>query len=514
MTTQFPGAGPTSAEVTGLVSAMNHAAAMTQTYENYAAMGDTFVAGLAGGEVSGEAVAAAHRAREAEQLAADHWSACHHALAEQLTVTEAYTATPGAGSKRFVTGDTGSGTGSPATPSSHSDDVRTAMTASPDTPAPAATTTDVRAAAAPLPDTAGLGESSSKNWHGSDVVAAGDGQVYVGRYQPPGIGAYVVVSTRPAGTAWEPESVDNGIDPSLNTKEAGRLADALDDLAALAQSGTAAPAPTKLDKLAARVRALLGTSSVTIIGDQGEIEVSAADLRQLLDAAAPEPAVTTRRRTDAKACGKDDMDTGTVWAELDTSGPEPVIAVTTTEGETPEDHPEGYTTTRLSPAQAAELAATVRRFAGITTQATRMTAQPAPPAQAATVPAPRAEAAPAGPRRITNPRGQTYEYDPDTGATAVIEPDGGRAVVPASSPTGTAARLLWWNAEIKDGRGNDATDDAARALLDRMTATQLREVAEAVGLSAPGARTKTQLIAAIVNTAIGAARKYRGLSKW
>lgn len=92
-------------EATGLVSAMNHAEALRKTYENYAAMGDTFVASLANGEVSGEAVNAAQRAREAEQLAAAEWAACHHALAEQLAVKEAYNATPDAGSKQFVTSE-------------------------------------------------------------------------------------------------------------------------------------------------------------------------------------------------------------------------------------------------------------------------------------------------------------------------------------------------------------------------------------------------------------------------
>ena len=95
----------TTGEATGLVSAMNHAEALRKTYENYAAMGDTFVASLAAGEVSGEAVAAAQRAREAEQLAAAEWAACHTALAQQLHVKEAYNAAPDAGSKQFVTSE-------------------------------------------------------------------------------------------------------------------------------------------------------------------------------------------------------------------------------------------------------------------------------------------------------------------------------------------------------------------------------------------------------------------------
>ena len=112
---------PATAEITGLVSAMNHVAALTKTYEQHATTGDTFVATLAGREVSGQAVAAAQRAREAERLAAGHWAACHQALTQQLTVKDAYTATPGAGSKQFLIADTG--TGSPATHRPGSDDV-------------------------------------------------------------------------------------------------------------------------------------------------------------------------------------------------------------------------------------------------------------------------------------------------------------------------------------------------------------------------------------------------------
>jgi hypothetical protein len=387
----------------------------------------------------------------------------------------------------------------------YTDDTKEAMTAT-----TGATTGPGDTDGAGLPDAAGLGET--EHWHGSDVVAAssGDGTVSLGLCQFPDSDAYVVVATHPPGKPWDPDSV-RGIDPALNQKEAGKLADALDELADLAESDAPTKAPTRLEKLAARMRDLIGDSGVTIAGDQGEIEVSAADMRKILDAAAPEPAVPTRCRVDAKVCLKDNMDTGTVWAELDTSGAEPVVAVTSTEGERPEDYPEGYTTTRLSPAEARQLADKVRRFATTNPQA-GAASQPAPsPAPAAPVTPVAAE--PAQARRVTNSRGTTYEYNPADGSTAVIEPDGWRSAVPPSSSTGTAARFLWWNAEIKDGRGQDVTEDAARALLGGLTAAELREVAEAVGSSAHGARTKSQLVDAIVNMAIGAPRKHRALSQ-
>ena len=361
-----------------------------------------------------------------------------------------------------------------------------------------------------LPDTAGLTETSLEHWHGSEMVTGADGTVCLGLYQQPDSGAYVVVATNPADTRWEPDSDTSGVDPTLSPQEAVQLADTLDDLVALAQSAPRSPAPTRVEKLAARVQGLLGDNGgVTIVGDEGEIEVSAADIRTLLDAVAPQPAVATRRKVAAKACGQQGMDTGTVWAELDTSGPEPVVAVTSTEGnDQPEDYPQGYTTTRLSLNQAGQLAGKVRQFANATQQ-TGPATQPRPSAPEA---APQRAAT--QPRQVTSPHGRSYEYDPATGAAAVIEADGWRAVVPPTSTTGLAARLLYWRAEIQDGRGDDATVQAGQALLAGLSAAELRELADSVGTSAQGARTKVQLLEAIVNMAITSPRKYRSLQKW
>jgi hypothetical protein len=548
---------------------------------------ESYLARLIAARVTGAGLTTAHEMQAAFAAAAA--AADRHAaeLGKQTSVQEAYNANPDAGDKGFQTGDVGSDTGSPAP---GSDDVRTAMNASPDT-------TAADAGAAPLPDAADL--TGAEHWHGSDVVtpASGDGTVSLGRCQYPDSAAYVVVATNPLGTRWDPDSSANGIDPALNQEEAAKFADQLDELADLAESGTPTTPPTRLEKLAARVRDLIGTTGVTIAGDEGEIEVSAADMRKILDAAVPEPAVATRRKVDAKACSQDGMDTGAVWAELDTSGPEPAVTVTSTEGEPPEDYPEGYTPTRLSPAEARQLADKVRQFA----QADSATADSAPPDQsaddpvveqvrhayesladrpggyvalseirdavptkdrgrvdqalqqlmeqgggavalepeplnhgigdrekqaaihiggedrhhlaiqspsttpaAAPAPKPQAVVEPARARRVTNSQGRTYEYDPNTGATAVIEPDGWRAVVPASSSTGAAARLLWCNAEIKDGRGDAVSEDEARALLAGLSAAELREVADAVGASARSGRTKPQLVDAIVNMAIAA----------
>ncbi|GIF08865.1 hypothetical protein Asi03nite_64030 [Actinoplanes siamensis] len=439
-----------------------------------------------------------------------------------------------------------------------------------------------------LPDAAGL--TGSEHWHGSDVVTAeaGDGTVWLGLCKYPDSDAYVVVATNPPGKSWEPDSDGNRIDPALSKDEAATFADTLDELADLAESGTPTTPPTRLEKLAARMRDLIGATGVTIAGDEGEIQVSAADMRTILDAAVPEPAVATRRRVDAKNCARDNMDTGAVWAQLDTSAAEPVVAVTSTEGEPPEDYPEGYTTTRLSPAEARQIAAKVRRFAATDPQAAapqhattagqeastpttedtvqqvrqayeRLADRPggyvaltdlrnavptkdrervdqalrqlmetdavlepeafgfrvgAAEQQAAIhiggedrhhlairTPAVSSPAAAVQARRITSPRGQVYEYDPGTGATAVIEPDGWRAVVPARSASGAAAQLLYWQAQIQDGRGEDAAEPAARDLLKHLSAAELREVAVEIGAPDRGARTRPQLINVIVTAA-------------
>jgi hypothetical protein len=73
--------------------------------------------------------------------------------------------------------------------------------------------------------------------------------------------------------------------------------------------------------------------------------------------------------------------------------------------------------------------------------------------------------------------------------------------------------LLVWREEIKQGRGQDATTDGARALLAAMTAAELREVADEIGTTAPAARTKAQLTDAIVNSAIASPLKHRGLAQ-
>ena len=92
-------------EVTGLGSALAHATAMRRAYEESIAGAEQYLAGLEAGGVSGEAVAAVRQAMEAQQQAAAAWATAEQALSRQVTVREAYAASPGAGSREFVTSD-------------------------------------------------------------------------------------------------------------------------------------------------------------------------------------------------------------------------------------------------------------------------------------------------------------------------------------------------------------------------------------------------------------------------
>jgi hypothetical protein len=91
-----------SGEAPGLVHAIGFAEAMKTTYKNFSATGDTFEASLAQGDVSGEAAAAAARAREFERMAAEAWGQCATALKKQLSGKEFYNANPGAGTREFL----------------------------------------------------------------------------------------------------------------------------------------------------------------------------------------------------------------------------------------------------------------------------------------------------------------------------------------------------------------------------------------------------------------------------
>lgn len=93
------------AEVTGLASALAHATAMRQAYEESTASAEQYLAGLENGGVSGEALAAVQQAMEAQQAAAASWAQAEATLQRHMAVKEAYDANRGAGSREFVTAE-------------------------------------------------------------------------------------------------------------------------------------------------------------------------------------------------------------------------------------------------------------------------------------------------------------------------------------------------------------------------------------------------------------------------
>jgi hypothetical protein len=121
MPTSGPGPATTGhSEVTGLVTAQRYAADMSRAYAQVADQAARFTTGLGERGVDGPAVAAVARAQELTRAAGDAWTAAHGALERQTTVREAYTATPDAGGKAFLT-DAGSGTEEATHSAGHAD---------------------------------------------------------------------------------------------------------------------------------------------------------------------------------------------------------------------------------------------------------------------------------------------------------------------------------------------------------------------------------------------------------
>lgn len=111
MTTPYAGSTGGPLEITGLGSARAYAAGMQQAMTVAAAQADGYAAGLVGRGVRGPAVQAVVRAHELTTAAAAAWAAAGAALDRQTIVKEAYTVTPEAGNKQFVTETTAPGAG-------------------------------------------------------------------------------------------------------------------------------------------------------------------------------------------------------------------------------------------------------------------------------------------------------------------------------------------------------------------------------------------------------------------
>lgn len=92
-------------EVTGLASALAHAAEMRAAFEESTAGAEAYLAGLENGGVSGPALAAVQQAMEAQQQAAAAWGQAEATLSRHMGVREQYEANPDAGSREFVTAE-------------------------------------------------------------------------------------------------------------------------------------------------------------------------------------------------------------------------------------------------------------------------------------------------------------------------------------------------------------------------------------------------------------------------
>ena len=97
-----PGSPGVPGEVTGLISAQQYAQGMSAALSSHVPVIENFVAVLIASNVSGTAVSSAVRAQELTLQATQEWSTADDALSRQYTVRDAYTATPGAGSREFV----------------------------------------------------------------------------------------------------------------------------------------------------------------------------------------------------------------------------------------------------------------------------------------------------------------------------------------------------------------------------------------------------------------------------
>ena len=94
-----------SGETTSLQSALTYTTEMANSAGEGVASVETSLASLADGQVSGPALQHLAQAQEALAAAQAEFTAANAALSQHLGVTEAYTATPDAGRKEFVTSD-------------------------------------------------------------------------------------------------------------------------------------------------------------------------------------------------------------------------------------------------------------------------------------------------------------------------------------------------------------------------------------------------------------------------
>jgi hypothetical protein len=229
-----------------------------------------------------------------------------------------------------------------------------------------------------------LGYADGDTCHGTDQVASAAGPATVLALMDYGDGAdrwdggrYVAVGTSPGH--WNPVTgAEQPADgeygqltynpPHLDPAEAEAAAAYLDELADLAEAGHRPPTPTRWSRAAQRLEHLLAGDAdldqekVTVVDD--ELPVTMKDLLALLRDQQPTTGPATRRHVTATAIDQAGGDTGTLWMDLVDHDGTTRVAVVGVEGtEDPDgDYWQPYTA-QHTPAQARQLAASLRTFA-------------------------------------------------------------------------------------------------------------------------------------------------------
>lgn len=103
--TEYQEVPNTMPEITGLATSISYAEGMSKSHETAMTDAELFQAGLSDNGVSGKAIDLATEVMELERQVSEKWGELAAEMAEQDKVREAYDATPGAGSREFVTSE-------------------------------------------------------------------------------------------------------------------------------------------------------------------------------------------------------------------------------------------------------------------------------------------------------------------------------------------------------------------------------------------------------------------------
>jgi hypothetical protein len=220
-------------------------------------------------------------------------------------------------------------------------------------------------------------DSGGGEYLGSALIAGkrGVAGLAVLRYSA-GEPAGVVLGTR-KGAKWTPiDTRDTDpiphVDPWLSPAEARQVADAIDEVVAMGDAGATPYRPTGVQRTAEKIADLLDDAGLSIVGGNGEAELSAAEVRRLL-ALVPTPEATTSRRVRGRWSGTEmGGDDGAVHVHLATDrGDGRYVDLCAVEGtNAPADRD---VTARMTLDGAAEFAGRLRQFARAAEAAARQT---------------------------------------------------------------------------------------------------------------------------------------------